>query len=536
MLHGAVEPGTEAMPVNRRSHQVRRRRWWRIFYVPLGLFLFLLGISVTTVEATDGMQGNRCVVESNEYIEHDFYFICRSLLIRGTIDGDLIGVASEVTIAREGVVTGDIWMTGGQLTIQGTVGDDLRFAGIDLDITDQVTFTNPRTDLTALALSVEISPGAALPGDLMMFGYQALLFGEVGGNIDFQGQTLVINGNVAGNVDAIVGDARQEINLRTIPFLPYSIRLRNYGLYIGDTATIQGNLRYEGAQQANIPRGAVAGTTRYEQVLERADITRAKQPRTFLGILRNYIVVVIQDLISLMLIGMVALQFAPILIIEPSARVQQSPIPVISWGLILFILFFPFALMSIIVSIILVLLITLISLSALTFTATIFFTIINLLFFFIFWFLLVYLGRAITCFLIGNLIQHYVRYYLARRKHDPDDPPIYIPPFPVRYRWIVLALGTVIYSGVVNLPLPSPVPTFELIFEALVALSGLGAIFMLGRDAWNIYDIKSGAIPKRKRKALPPRHRRPLELGLPDDAEVPLGLDNLPDGFEGFTD
>lgn len=511
-----------------------RRRWRRLLFLPSLLLLFLFSVGVTGVEATDGMRGNRCVVNENEYIEHDFYFLCRTLTIRGTVDGDLIGLASEVTITREGVVTGDIWMIGGQLTVQGTVGDDLHFGGVDMDVTDQAIFTSPRIDLTALALSVEIAEGATLPGDLLMFGYQALVFGDIGGNIDFQGQTLDLQGHVAGNVDAIVGDARQEINLRTVPFLPYSLRLRDYGLYIGDQATVDGNLSYEAAQQTNIPRAAIQGITRYKQVLERADITSAQQPRTFISIMQRYLVIVIQDVISLMLVGLMALQFAPFLIVESSARVQQAPIPVLSWGAILFFLFFPVALLSIILSIIMVLLITLISLSALTFTASVFFIILNLLFFFSFWFLLIYLGRAITCFLIGTLVQYYARYYLARRKHDPDDPPIYIAPLPVRYRWIVLALGTIFYSLVVNMPLPSPVPAFELILEALVALFGLGAIFMLGRDAWSIYDIKQSAIPKRK--ILPSRRRPLLDANLSDDADVPLGLENLPDGFDGFTD
>lgn len=511
-----------------------RRRWRRLLFLPILLLVFLFGVSIATVEATDGMRGNRCVVEADEYIEHDFYFVCRTLMVRGTIDGDLIGFASEVTIAREGVVTGDVWVAGGQLTIQGMIGDDIHFAGADLDITDTTIFTSDRIDLAALALSMELSSGASLPGDLLMVGYQALVFGDVGGNIDFQGQTLDIEGVVKGNVDAIVGDSQQDINFRTIPFLPYSIRLRNYGLYIGDEALIQGNVKYEAARQANIPRGAIEGITNYKEIVQRADITRAQQPRTFLSILQNYIITVIQDVIALMIIGILALQFTPFLIVEPSARLQQSPIPVLSWGAILFFLFFPLILLSIILSIILVGLVTLISLSTLTFTASVFFTILNLFFMFGFWFLLVYLGRAITCFLIGNIVQYYLRYYLARRQHDPDDPPIYIPPVSVRYRWVILALGSVIYSSVVNMPLPSPVPTFEFIFEALVALAGLGAIFMLVRDAWTIYDIKQSAIPKRR--SLPSRRRPLLDIGAGDDGDVPLGLDNLPDGFDGFTD
>lgn len=512
------------MRVARRQHN----RWLRrLFYAPLLTLLLSLGFGVGVVEATDGMRGNKCVVQTDEYIAHDFYFLCRSLTVYGTIDGDLIGFASDVTVAREGTVTGDIWVVGGQLTIKGQVGDDLRFGGLDLDITERTEFPNEGTDVTAWALSAEISAGTRVPGDLLMIGYQALVFGDIGGNIDFEGQRLEIQGQVEGNVDAVVGDSSVEISLRSIPFLPYSVRLRDYGLYVGDEAYISGDLRYEAARQANVPRRAVGETTKYTRILQQVDITAAQQPRTFLNILKNYLIEVTKDTLSLMLVGILALQFAPVLIVEPSIRVRHSLIPAFSWGLILFVLFFPIGLLSIIVSIILVGLVTLITLSALTLTVGVFLTIVNLIFFFAFWFMLVYLGRAITCFLIGYSLIRAVRFYLAKRHHDPDDPPIYIPPIPARQRWLLLVVGTIIYSSLVNMPLPTPFPTFQLILEAGIALSGLGAIFLLGRDIWYLYEGKPDAVSVRR--------RRP-ETDLPEDTDMPLGTENLPEGFRGFYD
>ncbi len=507
-----------------------KRRWLRLLFIPFYVFIFLFGISVGIVEATDGIRGTRCTVNADEYIDHDFYFLCRTLVIRGTVDGDLIGLASEVTIDREGVVMGDIWVIGGQLTVNGTVGDDLHFAGADLDITEQSNFTNSHIDVAAVSLSLELSRGAEIPGDILMIGYQALVYGNVGGNIDFQGQSLDIKGSIGGDVDAIVGDARAEIRLRSISFLPYSIRLRDYGLYVGDEAYIEGNLRYEAAQQSNIPRNAVQQTTRYKQVFTRDNITRAQQPRTFLSILKNYFVQAAKDAISLLLVGALVLQFTPTLVIKPSERVRQSPLPAVSWGLILSILFTPVIILEIFASVILVILITFITLSALTLPTSLFLIVINLIFIFSFYFLLFYLGRVITCYLIGNTIIHSVRYYLTKRHHDPDDPPIYIYPIYARHRWIVLALGAMIYGLLVNMPLPSPVPTLSLIFEAVVALSGLGAIFMLGRDTWDKFRDS-------KRTMMPLRGRPKVEdIELPADSDTPLGMENLPEGFEGFHD
>ncbi|PJF39437.1 MAG: hypothetical protein CUN55_14355 [Phototrophicales bacterium] len=507
-------------------HKKRFRRWLiRLWLFPLLLMTLSLSLGVGVVEATDGMRGNRCVVREDEYIEHDFYFYCWSLVVRGTIEGDLVGVASEVTITQDAVVTGDIWVLGGQLQIRGAVGDDVRFVGADLDIETPSTFANPRTDITTLAISAEISSDVTIPGDLLMIGYQALVFGNVGGNIDFQGQSLYLQGRVNGDVNAIVGDARQEISIRTIPLLPYSIRLRDYGLYIDETGFIAGDLHYEAAQAANIPRGVIGGTTRYTQILSAQDITRVQEPRTFINIFRNYVIESLKDIIPLTVVGLLALQFFSHTFAEAARRIRRAPPSVVSWGLMLSILFFPIALGLILVSLILVFLITIITLGSMTLLISVTLLIFNLLFIFGFGFVLLYLSRAIACYLLGVVIVNRVRFYLARRNHDPDDPPIYLPPIASEKRWMLLILGTFIYGAIVNAPLPAPVPLLIYGIEFLAVCSGLGAVFMLIRDAWYQYEMRHGLAPRRSFN---------LDPDIIEDRDTPLGMDNLPEGFTGF--
>jgi len=162
------------------SWSIVKRLIW--VYLLVGL---LFGVGIGTVEASDGMRGQNCEIREDEYINHDFYFMCSTLVVRGVVNGDLIGLASEVTIEQEGRVMGDVWMMGGQLVIQGMVNDDVRFAGIDLDITEQANFPNDSTDVTAAAVDTEISQGTSIPGDILMFGIQATVRGDIGGNIDF---------------------------------------------------------------------------------------------------------------------------------------------------------------------------------------------------------------------------------------------------------------------------------------------------------------------------------------------------------------
>jgi hypothetical protein len=150
-----------------------RRKWMTVFLL---LLVGFVGV-VSRVEASDGMRGDRCEVAEDEYIAEDFYFFCRILEVRGTVDGDLIGVASEIKIERTAVVTGDLWVGGGKLTLSGTIGDDVHFAGINLSVSDEARFTHDRIDVLSVALNTEITREAAIPGDLLVYGYQARVDG-----------------------------------------------------------------------------------------------------------------------------------------------------------------------------------------------------------------------------------------------------------------------------------------------------------------------------------------------------------------------
>jgi len=176
----------------------------------IALLVLLVLLSLAgQVEASDGMRGDRCVVGQDEYIVEDFYFFCRLLDVYGTVDGDLIGLAAEVTLHRGSKVSGDLWVGGGRLLVEGTVGDDMHFAGLTVIVTDTARFTDSRIDLVAAALNVELRADAVLPGDLLVYGYQARVAGTVGGDIDFGGEALIIEGVIVGRVDAEVGDARR---------------------------------------------------------------------------------------------------------------------------------------------------------------------------------------------------------------------------------------------------------------------------------------------------------------------------------------
>ena len=318
-----------------------------------------------------------------------------------------MGIASEVTIGREGQVTGDIWVIGGQMTVEGIVGDDVHFLGADLDITGLARFPSPHSDLIAAGISMEISGTTVVPGDVIYYGYQAIVAGNVNGDIDFQGQSLVIENNVAGNVNASVGEQESGAPLSSLPLL-YSVDFRQPGLYFSDEDSdevgyINGTLTYRASESVNT-RDRVGGRVVFTKSLSQPDITAADQSDTFLQIVWQYILTTARDVIALSLVGILTMNFYGKLILEPGYRVQNQPISAFAWGLTLTLLSIPAALLLLLTSLIILAVIAIITLSELTVMASIILVVLNLGIMGGFFFLLAFLGRVITAFVIGFLV------------------------------------------------------------------------------------------------------------------------------------
>lgn len=486
---------------------------------PLIFLVLLAGIigMAGQAEASDGMRGDRCIVAEGTQISEDFYFFCRILEVHGTINGDLIGVASEVTVAETGVVGGDIWVGGGRLLVQGRVGDDVHFAGITASVSAHARFTNPRIDLASIALNVEIEKDAVLPGDLLFYGYQARVQGTVGGDVDFRGEALLVDGFVLGQVHATVGDPRRSPDVPRLPF--YDVSFENPGLWVGPDALLAGDVTYRSAAPSLIPPGVPQGTVVFEQTGSPHDITKVKKPDAAAKILWDYFKESLRDFVTLMLIGVTALYFVPGAIRRPAAHVRRRTVPAVGWGLITFMLSIPTLIVVVVVGLILVGILYLIKLSGLTLMVGIGLLIITAVMAGGFSFLLFYMGRLVISFVIGQLLYRYVFENVEMT---------------VSRRWIAtLALGTAIYVLSTNMP----VPALGLIIELISALAGIGAVVMYVRELTQtsavITLMPRLAAPRQPVLALP-TPQPPLDEAA--DEPAPPGMDNLPEGFHGFDD
>jgi hypothetical protein len=477
--------------------------------VLLLLVIVLIGVT-SQVEAADGMRGDRCEIAETDYIADDFYFFCRILDVRGTVDGDLIGAAAEITIHRSAVITGDVWVGGGKLLVEGRVGDDMHFFGLTSSISDQARFDNDRTDLLSVAINTEIMKDAILPGDLLVYGYQARVIGTVAGDIDFGGEALVIDGVVGGRVDAGVGDSRRNTNLPSLPF--FDLSFEDPGLRTGENAYISGDLKYKSPTPGEILPGVVQGRIIFDQTGKQPDITKVAQARDAAAILVSYFRSSLRDMITLVVLGSLGLWAVPNLIRQPAQHVRRRTIPTIGWGLITFMLSIPIMIVVVVIGLLLVLILYLVRLNELTILLGVGLLIISSGLIGGFAFLLLYMGRVVVSFTLGQLLDRYVLSSLE---------------WSGARRWLVtLALGTLLYTLVVNVP----VPAVGVILEMISALAGVGAVVMHMRGM--IYT--SGFIAPRAAET------DIVSLPMPTlptgDAEAGPGMEDLPEGFSGFDE
>ncbi len=478
------------------------------------IMLLLLAFACTGlvghVEASEGMRGDKCLIAEDEVIVEDFYFLCRILDVKGTVEGDLIGAAMQITIHDTGVVTGDLWVGGGKLSIAGTVGDDIHFGGLTLTVENKAQFTNSRTDVFSVALNTEINRDAALPGDLLVYGYQARVDGSVGGDIDFGGEALIIEGTVEGKVDAEVGDPRRSTDVPGLPI--YDISFSNPGLRIGQRAHIGGDLAYRSVRLNEIPPGVVQGRIRFEQVGGQPDITKVERTDDAAKILRGYAVASVRDMLTLVILGAVGLRAVPNVIRQPAQNVRRRTVPTIGWGLITFMLSIPLVIVVVVIGLILLTILYLVKLNELTIMVGVGLLVVGSGLVGGLGFLLFFLGRVVISYMLGQLVYRFVL-----RTPEPG----------TLRRWLAaLVLGTAIYALVTNVP----VPALGLIIELISVLAGVGAVVMYLRElanASNLFTRSETPETFPMTTVTPP--------SLVESAPAP-GMANLPEGFKGFDD
>ena len=304
---------------------MRTRRFPKLIFM-LGLAFLLSLLLVGTALAFENREGDIVIIESGEVVEDDLYVFARDFTLNGTVQGDLVTFGSQITVGPSGVVEGDLIGAGQSVVINGQVQDDVRIAGGVLVLGPGAQVSD---DFISAGFSLETGAGSTVGGDAVFAGNQALLAGDIAGNLTAAANGVDIQGSVAGDVDATVGSPTAAPPFSPFSFMPNMppVPAVPGGLTVGRSAEIGGDLNYTSGTEAIIPPGAVGGVVnrtvpevRPAEEPERVQPARgAGTASWFLKNLRNFL--------GLLVFGLLLIWLAPKIVQNSAAALQAKPLP-----------------------------------------------------------------------------------------------------------------------------------------------------------------------------------------------------------------
>lgn len=249
--------------------------------------------------AFDARSGSNVTIASSEVVNSDLYITGTNVTIDGTVNGDVFIAAQNIVI--NGTVNGGISVAGQMIRVNGKVSNGARIAGQTITVGGNIG-----RDLVAASSDLEVNNQAVIGGDLNDYSNNLTLNGHINGNVRGSVSTASLNDGIDKNVDLTVNN-----------------------LTVGPSAVIKGNLRYTSQNTASVQQGAVvAGTT--SQVLPSNEPNRRNQG--FLAGIIGSILLRIFAFLSIFVIGLVLFLFIKRPVVSLAAAMRYYPLSCLGWG------------------------------------------------------------------------------------------------------------------------------------------------------------------------------------------------------------
>lgn len=162
------------------------------------LVIVLLLASLPAVAAAETRTGGTVVVAEGDTVDGELETFAGSVVVRGTVDGDLTGAAGDVRVAESGTVTGNVEISGGSVEIAGTVSGDVEVGAGSVRLAD-----SGRIDGSLQAGAGSVYVGGTVGGDAQL-GADSITLGpsaRIAGDLTYDGDLVRADGStVAGTV------------------------------------------------------------------------------------------------------------------------------------------------------------------------------------------------------------------------------------------------------------------------------------------------------------------------------------------------
>jgi len=280
-------------------------------------------------------------------------------------------------------------------------------------------------------------------------------------NAFMAGGGLELTGEIGGNLKVEVGEAQASNGPPPSMFMPptgVTMPTVNPGLAVDPSARIGGNLEYTQTKDLSIPGGVVVGNiTRIEPQLSPEQVAAA--PKPFAQRVGDWFLNLIRTILTLFLLGLLLGWLFPRFVRQAGEKLQAKPWHSLGWGVVSYAALF-FAILVVLIAMILLALLfgvlTLGKLSSLSVGLGLL-TIVLLVFGFVL--AAGFVVKIVASGLVGKLILNKAKPGLGEHKVWP------------------LLVGVGVIAILISLPYVG------WLFKMLLIFFGLGALWLLGREA-----------------------------------------------------
>jgi|GEM_PF-866049 len=327
--------------LNRLYKLQRRDKLKRWALIPLCLIsvAILLQFSgrVFAAEVIGGSENYR--LASTEVLQGDLYVTAGEIFIDGTIDGDLVAAGGYIEI--NGTVTGDVIAAGAGILLNGTVKDDFRAAGGGISIPGEIggdlfvaaggtpfdanirAFMGDESALGQIDIAQGIRVTGSVGEDAYIFGGRGSIAGNIGGDLFSTMATVAFSGNVVGNAT-----------------------LRGETIEINDEGRVGGELFYTAEQEIMVDE-SVSPTVQFEPdgPVDAAGnpVVEIDNSPSFFSLFLSWIWQTIMTIIGLSLLTWLLLRYAPDLVPGTAEAIDEDFSRTVVYGLGFSVLMIPLA-------------------------------------------------------------------------------------------------------------------------------------------------------------------------------------------------
>jgi cytoskeletal protein CcmA (bactofilin family) len=182
---------------------------FRQFAAVLVVVAVVLGALPGVVAAQEVRTGGSIVVGPGETVSGDLVATAGSVIVHGTVDGNLEATAGSVLVAPDGRVAGDVVATSGSVVVAGAVDGSVAAFGGSATLAEGATVGG---DFEAAAGDVHVA--GTVGGDARVAADRLVVAstGSVAGDLEYDVGSLQLDGSVAGATMAV-----DEVSFVTAP-------------------------------------------------------------------------------------------------------------------------------------------------------------------------------------------------------------------------------------------------------------------------------------------------------------------------------